>query len=174
MNKHRDLDVVAWYFIQSEPRQQNSAGAQRVAQGSECFDPQMRVGKLHAGQVKQEQSMRSGFPLIKKIKAQDSWSAIQSTRGESRVAGLCPQARPVNGDINIEPATNSLATDETKRMTLLLRSLSDRQVANRRTARMINKTGVHFASFYESVTETGKPKAAAITVRRSPGPPNKR
>ena len=105
MNKHRELPEIAVYFIQSEPRLQNSAGAQCVAQGSECFDPEMRVGKLHAGQVKQEQSMRSGFPLIKKIKAQDSWSAIQSTRGESRVAGLCPQARPVNGDINIEPAT---------------------------------------------------------------------
>ena len=95
MNNHREMPEVAWYLIQCKTRQMNCAGEHLAHQGFECFNPSIRVEKLHADKVKQqEQPMFPGYLFAKIKNAQDNWTAPNSTRSVSRVVNCCSQSIP--------------------------------------------------------------------------------
>ncbi len=99
MNTQKDLHDIAWYLIQCKPRQENRAREHLVRQGFECFSPTLTVESLTSGKLKSHvQPLFPGY-LFTRVKAQDNWTALHSTRGVTRIVGFC--GRPCRVDDSI-------------------------------------------------------------------------
>lgn len=175
MNNHREMAKVARYLIQCRTRQLNHAGEHLAHQGFECFNPNIRGEKLHAGKVKQqEQPMFPGYLFARIIIGQDNRTALDSIRSESRVT-RCGKTLPVDDnsvaslrhrctDALQKPVraggraftevdacsglvANPVAVGGTERVAPLLNNLNSQEVASLAMASMINRTGSHFAAF---------------------------
>lgn len=99
MNTQKDLHDIAWYLIQCKPRQENRASEHLVRQGFECFSPTLRVESLISGKLKSQiQPLFPGY-LFTRVKAQDNWAALHSTRGVNRIVSFCGRPSRVDDAI---------------------------------------------------------------------------
>ena len=112
MNTQKDLHDIAWYLVQCKPRQEIRASTHLVRQGFECFSPTLTVESLNAGKLKsQVQPLFPGY-LFARVKAQDNWTALHSTRGVTRIVGFC--GRPCRVDDSIIEDLRQRSASETE------------------------------------------------------------
>lgn len=78
-------------MLQCKPRQDARAQEHLGRQGFECFAPTITTGTIRAGTFKQQlQPLFPGYIFIR-MGGDDSWLALRSTRGVTRVVAFCGQ-----------------------------------------------------------------------------------
>lgn len=99
MNTRMELPEIAWYLLQCKPRQDFRAHEHLTRQGFECFNPSVPLQTLKAGTIKQKiQPLFPGY-LFVRVKADDNWTALHSTRGVTRIVAFCGKPCKVQDDI---------------------------------------------------------------------------
>lgn len=84
-----ETPASAWYLLQCKPRQDARAQEHLDRQGFECFAPTIAREALSGGRLKRvQQPLFPGYLFIRMGLA-DSWLALRSTRGVSRVVAFC-------------------------------------------------------------------------------------
>ena len=99
MTDQMDLPEVAWYLLQCKPRQDSRACEHLTRQGFECFNPSIFTQSLKGGSIKRK--MQPLFPgyIFVRVRAEDSWTSLQSTRGITRIVAFCGKPCRVNDAI---------------------------------------------------------------------------
>lgn len=99
MKAQMDLPEVAWYLLQCKPRQNARAHDNLIHQGFECFNPSILTRTLKGGTIKQKiQPLFPGYIFVR-VKAEDNWTALHSTRGVSRIVAFCGKPCKVSDSI---------------------------------------------------------------------------
>ncbi len=82
------LPEVAWYLLQCKPRQDARAMEHLTRQGFHGYSPTMWMEAAGTGKAKRaRQPIFPGYIFIR-MREQDSWSALRSTRGVSRIVSF--------------------------------------------------------------------------------------
>tara|TARA_R110002020_G_scaffold350210_1_gene563612 strand:- start:23478 stop:23969 length:492 start_codon:yes stop_codon:yes gene_type:complete len=93
------LPDIAWYLLQCKPRQDFRAHEHLTRQGFECFNPSIQLQTLKAGAIKQKvQPLFPGYIFVR-VKAEDNWTALHSTRGVTRIVAFSGKPCKVQDDI---------------------------------------------------------------------------
>ncbi|WOD10900.1 transcription/translation regulatory transformer protein RfaH [Pseudomonas sp. NyZ704] len=99
MSKQMELPEIAWYLLQCKPRQDTRACEHLTRQGFECFNPSIEMQTLKRGSIQQKvQPLFPGYIFVR-VKAGDSWTSLQSTRGVTRLVAFCGTPCRVSDDI---------------------------------------------------------------------------
>lgn len=113
MDSEKGLPAKRWYLLQCKPRQDARALDHLERQGFECYAPVSRVESISTGKLRvKEQRLFPGYVFIR-IDADDSWLALRSTRGVSRVVGFCGQPCQVD-DVIVEHLKRRCATADVR------------------------------------------------------------
>lgn len=89
MKQCAQLPALAWYLVQSKPRQEQHARENLERQGFECFLPCFHKPSRNPEKTSKT-SLQPLFPgyLFIHLHAEDHWSKLRSTRGVSRVVSF--------------------------------------------------------------------------------------
>ena len=99
MSIQMELPEIAWYLLQCKPRQDARAQEHLTRQGFECFNPSTLIQIIKHGSMKQKiQPLFPGYIFVR-VKAEDNWTALQSTRGVTRIVAFCGKPCRVSDDI---------------------------------------------------------------------------
>lgn len=108
------LPAKLWYLLQCKPRQDARALDHLERQGFECYAPIYRVQTISTGKLRvKEQPLFPGYVFIR-MGLDDSWMALRSTRGVSRVVAFCGHPCQVSDSI-IEHLKQRCTTTGTQR-----------------------------------------------------------
>ncbi len=114
MNTQMALPDIAWYLLQCKPRQDFRAQEHLNRQGFECFNPSFMVETIKAGVIKQKlQPLFPGYIFVR-VKAEDSWTSLHSTRGVTRVVAFCGKPCRVDDQIVAHLKARCDSSDDTK------------------------------------------------------------
>lgn len=111
MNTRMELPETAWYLLQCKPRQGFRAQEHLLRQGFECFNPSFMMETIKEGKVQRKvQPLFPGYIFVR-VKAEDSWTSLHSTRGVTRVVAFCGKPCSVSDEI-IEHLQQRCTTSE--------------------------------------------------------------
>lgn len=114
VDSEKGLPAKRWFLLQCKPRQDGRALEHLERQGFECFAPSCSVQTIRTGKLRlREQPLFPGYVFIR-MGMQDSWLALRSTRGVTRVVAFCGQPCQVQ-DAIVEHLQHRCATAEMHR-----------------------------------------------------------
>lgn len=114
MNTQMELPEIAWYLLQCKPRQDVRAHEHLTRQGFECFNPSILVQTLKRGSMQQKtQPLFPGYIFVR-VKAEDNWTALHSTRGVTRIVGFCGKPCKVSDQIITHLQDRCAKAEETR------------------------------------------------------------
>jgi transcriptional antiterminator RfaH len=114
LNTQMKLPEIAWYLLQCKSRQDARAHENLTRQGFEFFNPSIKVQTLKRGSIQQKtQPLFPGYIFVR-VKAEDNWTALRSTRGVTRIVAFCGKPCRVSDDIIVHLRDHGAKAKETR------------------------------------------------------------
>ncbi|MBL7249457.1 transcription/translation regulatory transformer protein RfaH [Alloalcanivorax marinus] len=107
------MNDSAWYVVQCRANQNFRAQENLENQGFTCFQPRLRVEKLHAGRrTHRTEPLFPGYLFIRFEEYGPSWHTVRSTRGVNKLVAFGERPARVPGKVVDALMQNSRAREQ--------------------------------------------------------------